>query len=381
VTAADRVAGQPNDQINYIRNSVKATVDAYTGKVTLYAWDESDPVLKAWESVFPGLVQPRADIVGNKDVLAHVRYPEDLFKVQRTMLGIYHVNDPVAFYNVSQKWTVPTDDTNSTLSANANQPPYYVLAAPPTNDNGPAEFQLTSAMNVNNSTLLAAYLSVNCDPTNYGKITVLEPPRGTTVQGPEQIYNRITTDNTIKRDSLFASGNGSSTIVHGNLLTLPLGKSFLYVEPLYSISSGSGAYPSLQRVIVVYGDTIGYGQTLADALSDFQLGHHTGQTVPGIGTGGSDNNPTSPPTTQNPSSSPTQPNTGTNTTPPTVSKDLKAAERELERAIASGDKDAIAAALQKILAIGGSALATANPSTAPDGAGSTGAPATSGTGP
>ncbi|MBO0880569.1 MAG: UPF0182 family protein [Mycobacterium sp.] len=361
VTAADRVAGQPNDQINYIRNSVKATVDAYTGKVTLYAWDPSDPVLQAWESVFPGLVQPRSSMPG--DVRAHVRYPEDLFKVQRTLLGTYHVTDPVAFYNVSQKWTVPTDDTNSTLSANANQPPYYMLAAPPTNDNGPAEFQLTSAMNVNNSTLLAAYLSVDCDPAHYGQITVLQPPRGTSVQGPEQIYNKITTDNTIKRDSLFASGNGSSTIVHGNLLTLPLGKSFLYVEPLYSISSGTGAYPSLQRVIVVYGNKIGYGQTLSAALSDFQLGHHTGQTLGSQLTG---NPTTQPPDTQPPSTSPTQPSTGNSTGTPPASKDLRAAERELEQAIASGDKGAIAAALQKILSIGGSALATASPA-APDG--------------
>jgi uncharacterized protein len=372
VTAADRVAGQPNDQINYIRNSVKATVDAFTGKVTLYAWDESDPVLKAWESVFPGLVQPKGSIP--TDVNDHVRYPEDLFKVQRTMLGIYHVTDPVAFYNVSQKWIVPTDDTNSTLSADANQPPYYVLAAPPTNDNKPAEFQLTSAMNVNNSTLLAAYLSVDCDLGNYGKITVLEPPRGTSVQGPEQIYNKITTDNTIKRDSLLQGGNGSSTIVHGNLLTLPLGQSFLYVEPLYSISSGSGSYPSLQRVIVVYGNKIGYGQTLAAALSDFIRNHTTGQTVPGIGGGSSDgnNNPTQPPTTH--SSSPSDSNTSTSTAPPLVSPDLKAAERQLEQAIASGDKDAIAAALQKILSVGGSALATANPS--PSG-GSSGTPASS----
>src|SRR5262249_38354751 len=111
VTAADRVAGQPNDQINYIRNSVKATVDAYTGKVTVYSWNQEknpDPVLKAWESVFPGVVQSQSSMP--QVVTDHVRYPEDLFKVQRTMLGSYHVNDPVAFYNVSQKWTVPTDD-------------------------------------------------------------------------------------------------------------------------------------------------------------------------------------------------------------------------------------------------------------------------------
>jgi uncharacterized membrane protein (UPF0182 family) len=165
---------------------------------------------------------------------------------------------------------VPSDPTSSATSA--NQPPYYVLATPPGSSADNAQFQLTSPMNVNNSTYLAADVSVDSDPgPNYGKITVLQLPRGSSaVQGPEQIFNVLNSNATITKDlSLFNTSGGGSTVIHGNLLTLPIGNSFLYVEPLYTQGTGgSGNYPVLQRVIVVYGDIIGYGATLADALSN-----------------------------------------------------------------------------------------------------------------
>ncbi len=343
LAAANRTAKQPNDTINYIRNSVKATVDAYTGKVSLYRWDTKDPVLKAWASVFPNLVQDKSSMPGS--IREHVRYPEDLFKVQRALLATYHVDNPVTFFNVGAKWTVPKDPTNSSLGA---QPPYYVLAAPPSGSSTDAEFQLTSPMNVNNSTYLASYLSVNSDPgPDYGKITVLQLPGGSqSVQGPEQVYTLITNNSFIRKDSLSAQGAGSSNLLHGNLLTLPLGKSFLYIEPLYlqSTTSTGGAYPSLNRVIVVYGDKVGYGATLADALSDFEPGNTTGHTI-NLTTGGT-NGTTPPPTTPPPS--PASPSGSATPGGPVTVPQLDSALADLQAAYKTGDFAKIGVAQQAL---------------------------------
>ncbi len=336
LAASNKTAKQPNDQINYIRNSVKATIDAYTGKVTLYAWDPSDPMLSAWRNVFPGLIKDRSAMPSS--ILAHVRYPQDLFKAQRTLLGSYHVDSPVQFYNQSRVWTVPTDNTDSTVG-NANQPPYYVLAAPPTGSSAKPEFQLTSPMDVNSSTYLAAYMSADSDPANYGRISVLQLTQGSAqVPGPEQVYNTITTDNTVRRDSLFASSGNGAQVLHGNLLTLPLGESFLYVEPLYTISANTGgSFPSLQRVILVYGNKIGYGKTVGDARSDFLPGHCTGETLQLCGagstqTGGGGTPPPTGPPTKTPTKTPTPPpSNGSSVSVQQLQKALQAAQQALNR--------------------------------------------------
>lgn len=282
--------GQKDTQINYIRNSVKATVDAYDGTVHLYAWNPDDPVLKAWMNVFPGLVQPASEMPPT--VQAHVRYPQDLFDVQRALLAQYHVDDPIAFYNGSDRWGVPDDPFVPGLG---QQPPYYVLANAPgaPEDQSIPEFQLTSPMLVNNSQNLAAYISANSDPgTDYGHLTVLVVSDKGAVQGPGQVANTFRTDTTIAANIKFLSGGtNESSPIHGNLLTLPLGDSFLYVEPLYAAST----YPTLQRVLVSYGNNLGFGATLADALSDFKPGNSLGHTLgitPGVGT------PTGTPTTE-----------------------------------------------------------------------------------
>jgi uncharacterized membrane protein (UPF0182 family) len=341
LSVTNKTAQQPNDTVNYIRNSVKATVDAFTGKVTLYAWEPNDPVLRSWEKIFPKTVIGKNQMPAS--ILAHVRYPEDLFKVQRAMLGTYHKgnDNPVVFYNVGDKWTVPRDPTNDAGS----QPPYYVLAAPPTGGTN-ARFQLTSPMSVNNLSYLAAYVSADSDPgPDYGKITVLRLPKGqSVVQGPEQIYNTITANGTIRRDTL--NNSSSSNVLHGNLLTLPLGNTFLYVEPLYlqSNSGSGGTYPSLQRVILYYGDRIGYGPTLADAFSDFAPGATTGHTVPGLGTGASGSQSGSPsPSPSSPSSAPPPPSTGSVTL-----KQIDQAVVTLHNAYGSGDAAKIGAAEQQL---------------------------------
>jgi uncharacterized membrane protein (UPF0182 family) len=345
LSTSGKTASQPNDEINYIRNSVKATVDAYTGKVTLYQWDQSDPVLTAWMKIFPGIIKPKADMPDS--VLSHVRYPEDLFEVQRSLLGTYHVDDPVVFYNVGDKWTVPTDPADPS----ANQPPYYVLASPPGSTSNDAQFQLTTPMIVNSKQNLAAFISVNSDPgPDYGKITVLKVPTGTVIQGPEQIANVLTTNSVITKDlSLFNTPGGGSSVVHGNLLTLPVGDSFLYVEPLYvQAAQGRGSYPTLQRVLVVYGDKIGYGSSLADALANLSQGP--------VGVSISNPGSVSPSPTPSGSPAPTSPapTTSAPTTPPPLQgqaamlAELNSAFAELQAAYKTGDFAQVGAAEAKV---------------------------------
>ena len=358
LTATNRTATQANSDINYIRNSVKATVDAYTGKVTLYQWDEQDPVLKTWMKVFPGLITPKADLLNNKDLLAHIRYPQDLFEVQRSLLEQYHVDDPVQFYNVADKWTVPNDP--NLANGTAAQPPYYVLASPPGGTGG-AEFQLTSPMKVNNSTNLAAYISVDSDSgPNYGKMTVLKVPTGTVIQGPEQIAATFNS-NAIISPNLSLLDQGGSSVIHGNLLTLPIGNSFLFVEPLYVKASQSGAFPTLQRVLVAYGDKIGYDDSLSGALANLShppvgslLGlNSNGQQGTGSGTSPSSSpSPTtssssSPPASTSPTSAP--PIAPTTATPGEnqILTEVNTAFAQLQAAYKSGDPAKIGAAQTK----------------------------------
>jgi hypothetical protein len=346
LTATNRTASQADSQVNYIRNSVKATVDAYSGKVTLYQWDEQDPVLRSWMKVFPNLIQPKASIPGS--VLAHVRYPQDLFEVQRKVLEQYHVDDPRQFYNVADKWTVPNDpylDSDSQVA----QPPYYVLASAPGSHGGRPQFQLTTPMKVNNSTNLAAYITVNSDPgPNYGKMTVLRVPSGSVIQGPEQLANTFSSNATISKDiSLLDSGG--SQVIHGNLLTLPIGDSFLYVEPLYVQASGSTGYPILQRVLVAYGDKIGYAENLAEALENLSRGS-VGASIDGNSNsgGGQSTSPssTSPPSSSSPSADPSSPPvTGTQAQ---LVQQLNTALSQLQAAYRTGDFEAIGRAQAEV---------------------------------
>jgi uncharacterized protein len=314
LTASDRTAGQPNDQINYIRNSVKATVDAYDGTVKLYQWDTQDPLLKAWMKVFPGLVQSKKAMPAS--ILSHVRYPEDLFGVQRRILEQYHVDNPVTFYNVGDKWTVPSDPSPD---AAGDQPPYYVLADSLDGSSTTAQFQLTSPMKVNNKTNLAAYISVNNDPgKDYGKMTVLNLPAGSVIQGPEQIANILNSTDVIS-SYITLQDRAGSRVVHGNLLTLPIGKSFLYVEPLYVQAQRSG-FPLLRRVLVYYGGSVGFAETLPQALSDLLPGHQTGQT---IDTNTNSGSPTTSPS-PSPSSTPSTTPSGGSTKPPVTEQQILA---------------------------------------------------------
>ncbi|CAB4710586.1 unannotated protein [freshwater metagenome] len=269
------VTAQGNQNINYIRNSVKATVDAYDGTVTLYQWDEKDPVLATWSKAFPGTVTPKSKI--SKDLMSHIRYPEDMFRVQREILSAYHVQTAAAFYGGQDFWRVPRDP--STFGANASaQPPYYLTLQMP--GEAKPEFAMTTPFVPRGGREnLSAFAVVNSDAgPNYGKITVLQLPRSTNVAGPSQVASNFEAKPEVA-NSLSLLRQGGSDVVLGNLLTLPVGGGLLYVQPVYvRATSNSAAYPLLQKVLVSFGDQIGYDDTLKGAL-DQVFGGNSGTST------------------------------------------------------------------------------------------------------
>ncbi|QUR65817.1 UPF0182 family protein [Mycobacterium spongiae] len=272
-------------QVSYVRNSVKATVDAYDGTVTLYEFDREDPVLRAWMRAFPGTVKPEDDIPD--ELRAHFRYPEDLFEVQRGLLAKYHVDEPREFFTTNAFWSVPSDPTNDNSSA---QPPFYVLVGD--QETTRPSFRLASAMVGYNREFLSAYISAHSDPENYGKLTVLQLPTDTLTQGPQQIQNSMISDTRVASERTLLER--SNRIHYGNLLSLPIADGgVLYVEPLYteriSTNPNSSTFPQLSRVLVSVreprtegGVRVGYAPTLAEAL-DQVFGPGTGRvaTAPG----------------------------------------------------------------------------------------------------
>ncbi|WP_040811704.1 UPF0182 family protein [Nocardia concava] len=267
----DQTTGRllPRKEVSYIRNSVKATVDAYDGTVSLYEVDKTDPVLKAWEGVFPGTVKPESSIPD--ELRKHFRYPEDLFKVQREMLAKYHVDDPTEFFNGNAFWSVPNDPTQEGAASTAHQPPYYVLLGDPKAPKEPPQFTLTSAMVGYKRQYMSAYIQAHSDPENYGKITVLKLPPDTQTSGPGQTQTSMTTADQVSRDRNLLTGGNVNKIKYGNLLTLPIGDGgILYVEPWYLERNTGGpnapSFPQLVKVLASYRDKVGYGATLKEAL-------------------------------------------------------------------------------------------------------------------
>ncbi|MEU1301876.1 UPF0182 family membrane protein [Streptomyces shenzhenensis] len=252
------VVAQQN-QVNYIRNSVKATVDAYTGEVKLYEWDTKDPVLKTWMKAFPGTVHPKSDISG--DLMAHLRYPQDLFKVQRELLTRYHVTDAQTFLTGSEVWQVPDDPTNK--SGNA-VPPYYLSMRMP--DQAAQSFSLSTTFTPNGRDNLSAFMSVDAEAGtgDYGKIRILKLPTSTTVDGPKQVQSQFNSEQDIASAIKLLEG-GSSQVEYGNLLTVPLDGGLMYVEPVY-VRGGGLKYPLLRKVLVTYGGRTAFEDTLDEAL-------------------------------------------------------------------------------------------------------------------
>jgi uncharacterized membrane protein (UPF0182 family) len=274
-SSTNAVATLASRDISYMRNAVKATVDAYDGTVKLYQWDTKDPILATWSKSFPGTVTPRSAM--SKSLLEHIRYPEDLFGVQRDVLSTYHVRTADAFYGGQDFWRVPTDP--SSLGANAGiQPPYYMTLKLPGQEK--AAFSLTSAfVPRGNRQNLTAFASVNSDNgPDYGKISVLQLPRSTNIPGPSQVASNFEAKPEVAL-SLSLLRQGGSDVVLGNLLTLPVGGGLLYVQPVYvRATANTAAYPLLQKVLVSFGDVIGFDNTLKGAL-DQVFGGNSGTVL------------------------------------------------------------------------------------------------------
>lgn len=288
------------DSVNYIRNSVKAVVDAYDGSVTLYQWDKEDPILASWDSVYPGLLQDTSSISG--DLMSHLRYPEDMFKVQRSLLQTYHVTEAAEFYTGGDRWRLSEDPTASDESGTSQklQAPYYLTMQMPTQDS--AEFSLTSVYvpagtGESRRAAMAGFLAVDSETgsepgkvrKDYGKLRLLALPSSTTVPGPGQVQNAFNSDGAIARELNLLSQQGSN-VTRGNLLTLPVGGGLLYVQPVYVKSTGSTSYPVLRYVLTAFGDQIGFGNTLAESL-DQTFGGDAQATVTDIEGGGSEDTP------------------------------------------------------------------------------------------
>jgi uncharacterized membrane protein (UPF0182 family) len=323
LTDNQRTVVAHQNEVNYIRNSVKATVDAYDGTVTLYQWDTKDPVLKTWMKAFPHTVRPKADIP--KDLLAHLRYPQDLFKVQRQLLTTYHVTNAQQFYSGSQAWQVPDDPTATTGKP---VPPYYLGLKMP--GRSQKDFSLTTTFTPNGQDNLSAFMAVDADASSsdYGTIRILRLPTSPTVDGPKQVQAKINSSNEAAPEinELKQYGSGSK-VEYGNLLTVPLNGGLLYIEPVYV--RGQLNYPLMRKVAVVYGNSTGYQPTLSQALDDvFKV---KGGTTP-------------PPTATPPPTTGTSPPTTTGTPPP-ASRDDTAIQQAL--ADAQSAYDAGQKAMQK----------------------------------
>ena len=366
------IAALAPQQVNYLRNSVKATVDAYSGEVTLYAWDDEDPVLAAWMATFPGIVRPVSEISG--DLMSHLRYPEDLFKVQRNLLATYHVDTAAEYYSGQDFWRNPLDPT-AAETLRVTQPPYYLTLKMPTQD--APTFSLTSTFIPGGTTdrnVLTGFLAVDAETGDtpgevreeYGQLRLLELPRDSTVPGPGQVQNNFNSSPEISQN-LNLLRQGDSQVVPGNLLTLPVGGGLLYVQPVYVQSSRGTQFPLLQRVLVSFGEEIGFADTLSEAL-DQVFGGDAGvddvapgddaEDVPDAPIEPDDAEPTPGPTAE-PTAEPT-------TAPPSgdaravlgaALTDARDAIAEGQRALADGDfaaygaaQDRLAEALERAIA-------------------------------
>ena len=265
---------QQREEINYMRNSVKATVDAYDGTVTLYSVDDTEPVLKAWNAALGGkLIKKSSEIP--PELSAHFRYAEDGFKVQRDLLAKFHVSDPSGFFSGQDFWQVPVDPANE--SGGLSQPPYYLLAKFP--EQNSATFQLTAAVTPKNRQNLAALLSASY-VDGKPRLQVLDLPDDTAISGPVQVQQTLTNNPDVAKDlGLFQQPNSNRKPVFGNLLSLPIGGGLLYVEPLYLRGTLANSFPIMGKVLVSYGKYVAYEDTLQQAL-DSLVKQSTGQKPP-----------------------------------------------------------------------------------------------------
>jgi uncharacterized membrane protein (UPF0182 family) len=244
---------------NYIRNSVKATVDAYTGAVSFYLADDTDPIVRVYAGAFPGLLKPLAAMP--EDVRRHIRYPEDFFAIQARKYATYHMEDPQVFYNKEDLWAVPR---RTIEGRDREMEPYFTIMRLP--GERKEEFILLTLFNPSRRDNMIAWLAARSDPSQYGRLVVYNFPKQKLVYGPRQIDARIDQDPVISQQLSLWNQRGSQ-VIRGSLLAIPIEQSLIYVQPLYLAASEQGALPELRRVIVAYGNVIAMEPTLEQSLS------------------------------------------------------------------------------------------------------------------
>src|SRR4051794_11656016 len=253
----DPASGLAGDDVNYIRNSVKITMDAYDGTLHFYVSDPSDPIIRAWQGVFPSLFQPISDMPA--ELVPHLRTPEELFNVQTRMFGQYHVTDPLILFNNTDRWTVPQAQQNEQVLPSEA---YYVVMRMPGEPK--AEFLLLQPMIPTSRPNMIAWVAARNDPAVRGQVYSFRFPSDTTIFGPAQIEARIDQDPTISSQVTLWNQSGSR-VIRGNLIVVPVGDSLLYLQPVY-LQSTSSAFPEFQKIIVASPTSIVWGDTLREAL-------------------------------------------------------------------------------------------------------------------
>lgn len=256
----------PDSDIRYIRNSVKLVTDAYTGKVTAYMFDDKDPIIRTYAKIFPRVFRPASEMPAA--FKAHVRFPEDLFRIQTTIYSRYHMTDPSVFYSGADLWQIPTLGSSSDNGQAGSMEPYYIITRLPNSTLD--EFILILPLVRPGRDNMVAWMAAKCDPEDYGKLIAYEFPRGQTVFGPKQIMARADQDTTISSQLTLWNQSGSQ-VLRGDMLAIPIDDSVLYVEPLY-LQSTSTQIPEFKRVIVSLGDRLVMEQTLQAALSSLMGG-------------------------------------------------------------------------------------------------------------
>jgi len=258
-TTTDRYPySEPLGRLNYIRNSVKAVIDAYNGSVTFYVTDPEDALIRTYQAIFPELFVPAEQMPGS--LRAHWRYPEDMFNIQASVYQTYHMRDARVFYNKEDLWAVPKE-----VYFGSEQPmePYYIIMRLPGEER--EEFLLMLPFNPAGKKVTIGWLAARSDGENYGNLLAYLFPKGRPPDGPSQIENRIG-QNTVITEQLALWGRGGSRVIRGNLLLIPLGESILYVEPVF-LEAETGGIPELKRVIVVIGDQIAMEPTLKESIA------------------------------------------------------------------------------------------------------------------
>lgn len=251
------------ETFNYIRNSVKVVVDAYNGDVTFYKMGDDDPILNAYASIYPTLFEPIEEM--SPDLRSHLRYSEDYFNIQAHIYQTYHMSDAQVFYNKEDSWKIATQFYQGSKDPARVNSAYMIMKLP---DRDKEEFMLMLPFTPNGKTNMISWMSGICDGEDYGKLLLYQMPKQKLVYGPLQIEQRVDQDTIIAPQLALLSQQGA-TVLRGNMYTIPIGDSLLYVEPVYVTATNvDAALPEVKKVIVACGDEIVMKDSLAEALNE-----------------------------------------------------------------------------------------------------------------